>query len=87
MPDTATKTAEQRIAELEEKVEDLASFVGRLTASVHGATFREWDPGVDELLLWHEEIAAPGTEDECLVSWWYYDTDAVKALYEASDDA
>lgn len=83
MPDTATKTAEARIAELEQKVEDLADFVGRVTAGIFGNSFHaKYDCAEDGLLVWKEVPADPDDPEDMDVGWWTY-----KAPEEASVDA
>jgi hypothetical protein len=81
MPSTTTDA--ERIAALERKLEDLAGFVGRLTAGIVGDNFHaKYDCGDEGLLVWEEVLAEAGTEDEELLGWWVY-----KAPEEATVDA
>lgn len=83
MPNTTaeTKTAEERLAAVEQKVDDLAAFVGRLTAATFGDDFAKYDPLIEPLLEWETELMDAGTEDEFLFGRWVYQRE------EMSDDA
>lgn len=87
MPSTTTeaKTAEERIHALEQQVDQLAEFVGRLTFGAFGGNFKSYDVGDDQLLVWHEELCDEGTEDEALVGWWVYKGPEYQALIAELD--
>lgn len=66
---TATKPT---VEELEEKIDDLAAIIGRLTYALFGNGWREPDDCGDPALVWHVEMSDEGTEDEAPVGWWHY---------------
>ena len=80
-------TTDERIRVLEEKVDDLASFVGRVTDAVFGKRFDEHDRQDDGLLVWKEVVPYSSTENGevvgDVVGWWEYRAEAVGG--EASD--
>jgi hypothetical protein len=78
----ATKTDAERIVELEEKINDLADFVGRLTDATFGAGFRDYDRG-EPCLTWEEYVSDEGTPDEDRIWWWTFES----ARQEEASDA
>lgn len=86
MPSTTAKATESRIAELEEKVEELANYLGRVTAGIFGDNFEaKYDCGEDGLLVWNHVPADPEDPDDIDVGWWVYK--APGAPKAASGDA
>lgn len=80
--EATTEQLQARVDKLEEQVDDLASFVGRVTDATFGARFKECDRGND-VLTWKEVLTDEGTEDEALCGWWVYQVDAA----DEADDA
>lgn len=78
MPD---QTAEERIAELEQKVEDLAGFVGRLTRGMFGDDFDKYDCREEPLLVWEQFAPLPEDDDDDEpVGWWTYQAPKVMSV-------
>ena len=79
MPSTRPATDAARLDKLEEQLEDLAGFVGRLTASVFGDEYTDYiDPS---RLVWKTLAEDPD------FGWWTYVGTAVETPEEASADA
>ncbi len=70
-------STEERVAELVQKVDDLAAFVGRLMYGMVGANFAQYDPADDDLLVWHEEVDTElgKTRGHGPIGWWTYKTE------------
>lgn len=71
----ATKTDTQRIVELEarlmkleEKLNDLACFTGRVVRGAFGDDFNKYDVADDPMLVWIEELVDEDDPDE---EWTY----------------
>lgn len=65
----ATQSEPERIAKLEQQVEDLANLTGQLIRWTYGERFSDYNNG-ERYLEWH--VDPPDPDDGWVDAWWSY---------------